>query len=466
MALKKIVDLLSLNHDIIPIEACLATKYFFYNEYAKEFIKPLMPSLVEKVLHFTKDDFCEPLNTLLYLIIDIFPEEVTAYSPQFAELLCQSILKYIEELILGIDEGKGYRMNANFTNHIYRIKYLLMISSSKIHIVKQIFISFHKVVHEIFNSFLFNFDKIVLDLLSLFAFFLQDVDENMVAIFDRLLSRDEDDFYTFNIKLSRFVDNYFRAGKASIIDTDILDKILAPLDVYLYPDMYEDYIYADHLESGCLILDSLMLNAGQAVDSIDDDFIFHFVKRMAAIPKYLDYYGSTQLFVLETIMICFIVSPENELEGLDPLSSKIFTEIFEMSHLFKRSHDKKIFILFLGQLFKLPIDNDSDFDIDIDIDYFQLNNAFVEVFCSLPEAIKERNKRKMMEDTTNICLNITRENWEHPDIIKFDAYDNVRLLLSSYESKSIGELSISCMTPDQLEKINNILEIIQENENY
>lgn len=465
-ALNRVLELMNSDSEILSVEAALAMSFFIGNPLLSDTMKSLVPMLLEKVILFSKQHLLESLNSLMDSIIDNYTDAVATFAPQFATSICNNILEHLESK----DEARIPTVSGFITT----IDKLIINADSQLDIVRKIYSSAYKVIYTIFFKQIDAFYQEAFDLMNSFLFTLQAIDENMLVILGLALSIDKEELSFYPREVNDFVDNFLSYGKGAIINNQILEKIYNCIDAYIPSVEPEDDIYDEDFEAGCRIADSLMLNAGSAVHALNPHIIPCLVHKIiinydqANNNSYLDVLG------LETIMNCFLVSPEVVLESLGPFLSQFFSEMYLKKSKFVRVHDKKVFILFIGTLFKM--------NTGLQCNIENINDAFVETLYSLPEAIKKRNKLKEKEDAEEFSDEnenedaddeeyeeeddnydfLTEDIWFETDLDKFDAYEFVRGLLSSPIPKSIGEVAISKMTEPQILKIKEILSVKQE----
>lgn len=186
---------------------------------------------------------------------------------------------------------------------------------------------------------------------------------------------------------------------------------------------------------------------------------------------------------LQVIMNCFANAPGLVLSTLGGFLPTFFTEVVKKHGKFKRVLDKKVFILFIGQLYDYA-NGMTLLECQSTVKHEDFNNAFVNVLETLPEAITKRNKLKDSEENDvedddeeeNICdfdgSDYTDEYEDQDyfyediyfetDLDKFDAYDYARKILTSPRQDSLGAIAISKMSSQQVSKIQAILSVKQE----
>jgi len=185
----------------------------------------------------------------------------------------------------------------------------------------------------------------------------------------------------------------------------------------------------------------------------------------------VDESGSGMIYVLELVMNCFILRPRETIQIMQEHDyfQDFFEKFFKQKNKFKRVHDKKICILFLGTICGLQENDIPGLNIQ------KLNKAFVSIITSLPVAIKLRNQMKDDEDVVNQSERDGSDDTEFDasdasgmDILEEDIYFETTLdhfepfgyissILSSPVSGSYASRIISTMTDQQKESIAAVL---------
>lgn len=456
-ALNRIVSFTNMEHEILPVEACLALNVFFYNDALKSMFKPIIAGLFEKVLMLSKKHFLESLSTLMDSIIDCYTDDISVYAPQFVESICSSFMDHIEE----DEEDKVTSISGCLTT----IEKLIVTAEDQPEIVGRLYHSASKVIFYIFKNQKADFYQESFDLMNSFLFVLEHVNESMFEIFNIALAIDKDELSLYPREVGDFIDNFLSYGRETLIMPRTLELIYNAIDLFMPLNSAENEIYDEDFEAACRIIDSLMLNAGHAVHSLNQSIIPAILHKVTSNYDFANSYENLPLFALEAIMNCFIVAPSVCLSALGPFTTRFFSEINVHKNKFKRVYDKKLFILFVGNLFKAPS--------NLPIDYGALGEVFVEVLCTLPDAIKRRNKLKDDADNNeredvedDECSDYTADTisediYFETVLDKFNAYDYTRGILSTVVPKTVGESFISSMNNSQISRVKGVLEAPQ-----
>lgn len=449
-ALNLIVGLISGENKILAVEACLALNVFFYNVSLKNSFKPIIAKIFEQVLIFSKIYFLESLSSLMDSIIDCFTEEITFYAPTFVDSLCSGFLEAVDASEK--DNDKFSALSGSLTT----IEKLIITASDKPEIVDLIYKTASKIVFYIFKYQKTDYYQEGFDIMNSFLFVLQNINESMFEIFNLILSSDKEELIVYPKELGDLVDNYLSYGKDKLVTAYSLNLIFGMIDVFmpLYNDSSD--IYDEDYETSCRIIDSLMLNGGAKANSIDPTIIPTIVNKIVSNYNFISDIPCLCLFSIESLMNCYIVSPESCFLALGSFVPRFFDEIVVLKEKFTRVYDKKLFILFFGTFFKQPE--------SIPLNYPLLVDAFVEVLNSLPAAIFKRNKLKQeAENDEDYESDYTAETlpediYFETILDNFDAFGFTQDKLSNIIPKSFGGAFISNMSSDQVSKVKSILD--------
>lgn len=461
-ALKCVVGLMGVEHPILPVEACLAMNFFFGHADAAGALRPLVPALLERVLLFSKQHFLESLSNLTDTIIEHFADDVAAYAPQLAEALCANVMAHLESQ----DDNKI----ATVSNFLTTIEKLVASADGHAEIVRRIYAPTSKVILAIFTRGFDNFYQEAFDLMNSFLFTLEAIDAGMLDVFAQALAVNPDDLCLYPREVSDFIDNFLSYGKAAMVSEATLKSIYGAIELFVRAEDGED-VYDEDFEAGCRIIDSLMLNAGAAAHALNPALIPCLVQKVVACyTHFLEGSGSLDVHALESLMHCFLVAPEVTLGAMQaspgPAGGAGFARVFFAEALrkhtkFRRVHDKKVYVLFVGQLFKM--------EAGLELDYPRLNEALVETVCSLPAAIRYRNKLKAEEERAaaaeedgdsdeDTVDSLDEDIWFETVLDTFDAYGYVRGMLATTAPRSVGEAAVCKMNEAQVARLQAVLQ--------
>jgi hypothetical protein len=147
--------------------------------------------------------------------------------------------------------------------------------------------------------------------------------------------------------------------------------------------------------------------------------------------------------------------------------------LFENRARFVRVHDKKIGILFVGELMKLP---ESSLEKEVKVE--NLIGFFISVLSSLPKAIEKRNKMKLEEDREESEVESeSSEYTENADDVYgddleediyfetpldcFDPFGYIYGVLSSSLQGSYGGKMVNFMDESQKNRVSGIISVEQ-----
>ncbi|KAI5149005.1 importin-7 [Enteropsectra breve] len=464
-SLTHVVNLINSDHEILAVQACMAMNFFIYNENLAECIRAYIPTLLDKILHFSKVHFLESLGNMMDAIIETYAEEVGIYAPQFATIIANNALEHISS-----DNDDKVSTVSGF---ITSIEKLIMISDNDKNIVWKIFSSSLNLIYTVFNNKLEDFYQEIFDLLNSFLFILEKLSVELVNLCMTALSIDNDELTLYPREVCDLIDNFLSFGKNECITSQSLEKIYNAVNVFLpvASNEEENDIYDDDFEAGCKIVDSLMLNAGSAVRFLNKELISHFIYKIVSNYGMVSSNTNLDVFGLEAIMNCFLVAPEDVLVALGTFKETFFMDVVEKQAKFKRVYDKKVYLLFVGELYKMKC--------PLPVSFGKINEALVEVLSSLPAAITRRNKLKEEEETRgdeyeNYSGEIDESDegfvdddmleediWFETVLDKFDVFEYIKSILMAPVVMSVGEQAIACLTETQINKINSVLSVPQ-----
>lgn len=448
------------SNEILSVEASLALNVFLYNNELRSYFSPMIASIFERILYLSKIYYNDSLSDLRDSILDLFNEEIIAYAPAFSNTLCTGFLEAIENNCENDDQF------AALASSLSTLERLIDSADDKPEIVKLIYGSASKVIYYIFKNTKEDFYTEAIAILSSFLFVFRTVDESLFEIFMVLLSSNMEMLAIYPVEIATLIDNYLSYGGINVITPQSLALLssfltILRIDIDVADSKDEDLIAYSQ------IVDSLMLNTGKKVDAVDPSFI---PKVIADIIKDYDnpnISDNLHLLCLENVMQCYLVSAEKTVSALGDFFPRLFNEIIQYKDKFIRVYDKKIFILFAGELFKAKVGNAF-------IDYKSFANTFVEIFCSLPDAIANRtklieeNEKKEDEDgVENLDEYSDYSSYSatsfHEDIYfvtildQFDSFAYMNQCLCSIAPETFGEKLVSNMSTSQISQIKSLL---------
>lgn len=454
-ALNRIMLITNSDHEILPIEACLALNPFLYCEKLNNIFKPIIPSLFEKTLGFSKIYFLESLSTLCDSMIDCFMDEITVYAPVFVQTLCSSFMEHV-------DTEKDETLIA-ISGCLTTIGKLVMTADDKPDIIKGIYQHASAIINYVFKNKKVDFFQECFDLMNSFLFVAQSVNESMFEIFVLALSNERDELCLYPREIRDFIDNFLSYGKEKMITPKTLELIYNSIDMFMPLNSSEAEVYDEDFEAACGIIDSLMLNAGQSVHQMNQNIIPAILHKIISNYEFAQTYDRLPVFALESIMNCFLVASDVTLVNMGSFMETFFNEIDFHKSKFTRVYDKKLLLLFIGKLFKisgaLPANPEA------------LCDVFVEMITTLPDAIKLRNKLKEKaengedddEDYSDYTVEDLEEDIYFETVLdEVDAYSYIQNSLNSIQPDTFGQRLVSVMSSIQISKVKDVLETPQE----
>lgn len=450
----RIFALTNSENDIISVEACLALNPFFYIDTLQPLFKPAIPSFFEKILFYTKKYFLESLSTLCDSIIDCFTEEIAGHAPIFVQTLCSSFMDNIES-----DKEDRF---AAISGCLSTIDKLIMASDDKPQIVSTIYRYASIPIYYVFKQQKYDFYREAFDLMNSFLFTLKSVNEHMFEIFVLSLSGDREELLLYSLEICNYIDNFLTYGREQMITPKTLELIYDCIDIIIPTDTNNADLYEDDFVDGCKIIDSLMLNAGHAAVQLNQRLIPAIIHKIVTNFDFARTYEDLPVFALNSIMNCFIVSPDLTLSSLGTFTTVFFEELCIYKKKFCRVYDKKLFLAFVGTLFKVSP--------PIPMGYRGVSDMLEFIVTTLPEAIKKRNKLKDKEETDEESDYSSEVAEDHlfEDIYfetvldKLDAYEFTRNTLARITPGTTGEKVVAEMSPAQISNIRSVLEAVNE----
>lgn len=454
-ALSRIVTLSNGDNPVLAVEACLSLNCFFYNESLRAMFKPIIASLFEKVLGFTKQYFIESLSTLSDSIIDCFTEDISAYAPLFVQSICSSFMDRINE-----DKEENVPV---ISGCLSTIEKLIMTADDKPEIISNIYASASTIIYYVFKNQKFDFFQECFDLMNSFLFVTKSINQSMFEIFNTALDNDKEELALYPREVADFIDNYLTFGKDTMINQKTLETIFNTLNVFIPVNSAEEEIYDEDFEAGCRIIDSLMLNAGTAAVRTNPNLLPAIVHRVVSNYDFANTYDALPLFALESIMNCFIVSPEITLANLAGFTQTFFSQIEAHKDLFKRVYDKKLFVLFAGSLFKVTETLPMNFEA--------FSRVFAQIITTLPDAINKRAKLQKQEENSDYSDEDEGSDYSIEDIYEdiyfvtilddFNAFEYLKNILSSIQPNTIGQKVLVSMKSEHISQIKSVLDASQ-----
>ncbi|ORE00439.1 IMPO [Hepatospora eriocheir] len=444
-----IYNLIEHQNEIIKVEACLATSFFFENQELRPYISEMIPGILSKIIVFNRSYFLDSLNEFMTIIVESFPENIQKFSLQFSEQIIGSLQSILA------DEDK----------FILAAEYILLLvnlvdSNDDFKSVNLIFDRCYNLISEIFTNLYVNVFQEALELIDSFIFKLELVNDKMNHLFKLILFTDLEEIILYDNESLSLIDNFVSYAPDHYLDTQVLVRIVDYIK-YLTSSAVE-YDELD-LNLACDILISMLLYKGKYIAETNPLFISHSIDRIIKVlPNIIvDDYKSL-ILCLEVIMTAFLVAPNLTVTKMSELGQSLdgFLKICVENQIkFCRVIDKKIFILFMVFLFK------QSFTVDTRL--INVNYAFTEVFTTLPGAIKrrellERKERSSDQDEnlleSDVYGQYIEENLgETTAIDSLNVYEIVAEAINNPVTGSFGEECFKSMSDITKTKIFNTI---------
>ncbi|ADM12382.1 nonsense-mediated mRNA decay protein 5 [Encephalitozoon intestinalis ATCC 50506] len=462
-AMTNVHKLMKSNHKVLEVEGTLAMSFFLFNETASEKFKELIPETVESILNLSNTYDLEPLTILLDSIIEYYPEEISKYAPELVGSISRITLSH---LMNENDSGDNKLMVVS--GFLRSMENLILSLNQRSPALRHSYINSYDVISFILKEEKADFYQEALDILNGYVFMIKEIEGSMWGLFQMILNLPIDEITVYSSEIADLIDNFITYGKATIMDANILGSIYSVVSKLCLCN--EENFFDDDFIGGCRIIESIILNIGNEVLCKDPSRLPFFISVAVSGEKMIDENGPAMVYVLELIMNCFILRPRETIQILreQKYLQEFFEKLFSQKSKFKRVHDKKICILFIGTICRLQSGDLPELDVR------NLGKALVATVTSLPAAIRLRNQMKDDEDA--VASSVDSEDEEDldasdisgMDILEEDIYFETALdhfepfgyissILSSPVVGSYAEKVIAEMTSHQKESISAVL---------
>ncbi|TBU18788.1 importin [Ordospora colligata] len=385
--LDEVHALMMSSHRVLYVEATLAMSFFMSNEMASEKFKQLIPVVLESILRLLNAYDLEPLTILLDTITEYYPEEMVKYAPELVRSISGIVITHLsstEEL----SEEKAMLVMGFLRN----IESLILSLEHGSVVLEHAYMNSYDVLYFILNEGKEDFYQEMLDILNGYVFMIKRIERSMWGLFHMVLNLPIDDIAIYSSNVADLIDNFVTYGKESVMNTSILTGIYSVISKFCLCN--EENFYEDEFMDGCRIIESIILNIGNEVVNADPSRLEFFLNVAISGLSMVDEAGTAMVYVLEVVMNSFILRPNDTIRILveHKRLEEILRNLFTQRNNFKRVHDKKICMLFIGAVCGLRDGEIPGLDMQGFIGFI------VAVVTSLPAAIKLRNQMKEEED--------------------------------------------------------------------
>ncbi|KMV65213.1 importin [Encephalitozoon cuniculi EcunIII-L] len=462
-ALDNTHKLMKSSHRALMVESTLAMSFFLFNEASSEKFRQLIPETVESILSLSNTYNLEPLTMLLDSIIGYYPEEISKYAPELVGSISRITLSH---LMNESDVGEDKQMVVS--GFLRSIESLILSLDQRSLVLKYSYVNSYDVISFILKEEKSDFYQEALDILNGYVYMIKEIEGSMWGLFQMVLNLPIDEITVYSTEVADLIDNFITYGKTSVMDAGILGSICSVISKLCLCNE-ENFLDEDFM-GGCRIIESIILNIGNELLSKDPSRLPLFISVAISGEKMIDEDGPAIVYALELIMNCFILRPKETIRILreQKYLQSFFEKLFSQKNKFKRVHDKKICMLFIGTICRLQDGALPELDVH------GLGEVLVATVTSLPEAIRLRNQMKDDEDAppplvnteddqcldaSDIsCTDILEEDiYFETELDKFEPFGYISSILSSPASGTYAEKIISTMTDEQKDSLSTVL---------
>ena len=389
-AISNVMTIVRGRHPILSVDSTLAMNFFISNKELANYVINYIGELVESILTLSKSYDIEPLTYLLDNIMQSFTDEVTFFAPKLVSSMGNLIKSHLAD-----EQTESENRIMVISGFFRNVETVISTENLPAQLTFDLFKNFYDVLELVLLENQENYYQEVLDIINCFFYSITTFDDSMEKLLCLILNLDTKDIILpYSQEISEIIDNAICNGKEKLLNQFFIDKFFT-IFVNLCVADEEGYIYDESFITGCKIIESLLLNIGEQFFTVFPDKLAAILELVTENLTKLDESTSAIIFGIELIMNCFVIRP---FDTYNILKLRNFDEMFfflmcDKRKQFKRVHDKKIVIRFLGKLFSIP-----QSDIQIRCDIKQISNCFFTVFCSLPDAIDARNKLMAKSD--------------------------------------------------------------------
>ncbi|WUR04156.1 importin [Vairimorpha necatrix] len=457
-AIGDVINIVRGKHPILSVDSTLAMNFFISNKDLTKYVSVYIGELVQSVLTLSANYDIEPLTYLLDNIMQSFTNEIAVFAPDLVRSMGNLILSHLAN-----EQSESDDKMMVISGFLRNVETVINTENHPQELTLRLYQNFYNVLEIIIREKKDNFYQEVLDIINCFFYSITTFDNSMWNLFTLILNLPIEDILVYPNEISEIIDNVVCNGKEVVLDNYILDKILSFSVKLCIAD--EDGMYDEDFISGCKIMETLLLNVGEKLFSLYPEKLDIFIKLIAEAIPLLEEDSSAIIYGLEIIMNCFYILPLETLQilklrGFDGI---FFNRLYEKRKEFCRVHDKKICLRFLGKLFSLPQTN-----IQVRLNIEKIAKSFLTIFCTLPDAIEARNKLFTKKDKSSEESEESAEyeSEEYNDLEediyfssildKFDPYPYIYNIFASASQNTIGNLVISSMSKEQMNKIQDV----------
>lgn len=457
-ALDATIQALRQDYDAIKVDATLAINFFISNPSVSERFKVHIPEIVQSILTLSSSHDIEPLTFLLDSIMQNYPSDISKFAPGLVSSLGSLIISHLSS-----NEAEGDDRLMVISGFLRSVESIVMSMEESEQLILEVYNNFYNVLYFIFSENKSDFFQEALDLTNGFLFALKRIEKSMWQLFGMILVLPRDEVMVYPTEISDIIDNVVSFGGDIILDPTVLQNIFNIISVYCLSD--DDNFYDEDFICGCKIMETLLLNVGEKLFSVDPHRNSFFINTVIDNICRIDEESVALIYALEVIMHCFYINPHETINIMinKHYAERFFSTVFSKRKDFVRVHDKKICVRFLGKLFDLDQNTMKSL-----VNVTELNSFFTSIICTLPSAIETRNKLKREEENSDEEeedysldaseeYNDLEEDIYHVTILEhFNPFNYIANSFTNTSQNSVATLVMRSMTNDQMTSINEV----------
>lgn len=442
IAFDLICSMLLTEDDILKVDALQSISFFFYNDMLKNDFKEKIPQILRELISLNNKYDLESLAETSEQLISNYASEVAQYGP--------SLVQGLTEIVKNIISTDPKDKIDVISGHLRTIETLFSSITHK-EILIPMFQHCIPLIIYILENKCEDFYQETIDILSSFTYNLKLVDQTMWGIFYKILSLDKNSLYNNVCEISNLIELFILFGGNHIFNQNYFNKVISFVQSICCSSL--DDFFQDDYNCGCRIIEYLILSSDNYLVENIDAFISIVLRNKGFFEKD----SSCWVYCLNVIMHCYAMNQtytENALHKHN-FFIEFLNKVYEKRRLFKRVHDKKTVLLFIGILSSRP---------EIQFNYVRLAKALISSLKSLPNAIIKRNtllskKDEMTEDDylSNEDEMLEEDVYFETKLDKFDAFDFIKQVFNSIQPNTIGYNILTHLDKDQKEIIQNVL---------
>ncbi|EPR79936.1 Nonsense-mediated mRNA decay protein [Spraguea lophii 42_110] len=427
-AFNTIMALINSGNEIFKVDAALTILFFLDCQQVRLIMDSQIPVIIQTLIYCGNKYDLESCNDGLETIMDSFPEKISQYAPELTATLSKMILE-------NLNEEENYDKMSVVAGFIRTIDDMAINLDERRDVLWEVYSKSAEFIYNVFALKKMDYYTETISLVSNFLYGFKSVDNSFITFLEIILDMQVDEISSVSDDVSRLLDNYISFGKDTLTNKHY-DKIFDLIEKLCVQE--DDYLFEDDYTSGCKILQSIFLNNKEELNKRMEQVLTFIVSGYSRI----DRDSISFIYGLEVLMCLLILQPMSivSIFHSNNFLKNFIDDIYSNRNKFSRVFDKKLSILFCGEIFKLQTIP----DISI---LPHLSKFFCKILLTLPEAINKRNKMKIEEKEDQ------EEEYDY-DVLEEDIYFDTPLDLFEPFSYILGILNSN--TPITLEIMNGM----------